>query len=132
MPPKRLSDDTLTKALPGWLAIHPAKTGETRSRGPYPTPEEITRHCGHGPFGYTQARLCGFKFYWPGRPCRHNHHAVRFASNGTCTGCLLERWSDPEWSERERNRVREAKRAFYARQRMERAMDEIAGDLDLS
>jgi len=49
-----------------------------------------------------------------------------------CTACWLEEWNDPE-----RAAVRKAENAkranrYYHRQRVERAMEAIAGDLDLS
>lgn len=118
--PYRTQTDVLTTAHPGWLAIHPARTGETRSKRGFPLPAEITTQCGHGPFGKTQARACGLRYWFTGRPCPRGHVDVRSFSVG-CVSCHLERKRDPEWQKKHRERCRENMRRHRALKRLEDA-----------
>lgn len=38
-----------------------------------------------------QAILSGERFYKSGKPCRNGHDDLRYASNGTCVGCQMDK-----------------------------------------
>jgi len=137
MPPKRLGADQLNGAHPGYLRVLPHSTGELHGTKLTSMTQEqrvaaLTTKCDLKPIGAAEARALGFAFYGPVGPCRRAGHVdIRFIS-GWCVGCYFDQQAALKADPVRLKAKREQERVAHRRKRMERAMEEIAGDLDLT